>query len=134
MLNSNPKIEVRESSIEGLGVFAVERIERGEVILEWNPKRLTDEDIKNFSDLERQKYLYKENGKLCLQQEPERYVNHSCDPNSSVVGRSDVALRDIEPGEEITSDYFSQGFGFAPDKFICTCNSSKCRYRALYIG
>jgi len=33
-------------------------------------------------------------------------VNHSCDPNCGLVGAVlVVAMRDIEPGEEITFDY-----------------------------
>lgn len=131
MLELNSKIEVRNSPINGLGVFAVEKIKRGEVILVWNPKLLTDEEVGKLTDLERQKYLYIEDGKTYLQQEPERYVNHSCDPNSYVKDRSDVALRDIQPGEEITSDYFNQDSGLAPDEFICTCHSAKCRFRAV---
>ena len=35
-----------------------------------------------------------------------RLVNHSCDPNCGLVGAVIlVAMRDIEPGEEITFDY-----------------------------
>jgi hypothetical protein len=38
-----------------------------------------------------------------------RYINHSCRPNAKPVGRKGgiviVALRQIEPGEEITYDY-----------------------------
>ena len=41
--------------------------------------------------------------------EPERYVNHSCANNTGVEEFTDVAVRDILPGEEITSDYRSGG-------------------------
>lgn len=36
---------------------------------------------------------------------PERYVNHSETPNTKPVAKSDVAIRKIKAGEEITSSY-----------------------------
>jgi len=50
-------------------------------------------------------------------------MNHSCDPNTYVVGRNDVALRGIAPGEEVTSDYMDLE---APGS-ACNCGSAKCR-------
>jgi SET domain-containing protein len=38
-------------------------------------------------------------------QAPERFVNSSDCPNTKTVGESDVALRAIEKGEELTSKY-----------------------------
>ena len=62
-----------------------------------------------------------------------RWFNHSCDPNSEVLGHWDaeaqtmrawwVALRDIEVGEEITYDY---GFN-AEVAEPCACGSPLCR-------
>lgn len=130
MPESTSKVEVKESPIHGLGVFATREIKRGETILSWHPKILTPLQVEQLTETERQKYLYVENGIIYLQQEPERYVNHSCDPNSYVKDQCDIALRDIHPGEEITSNYLNQGAGSAPDKFICNCHSPKCSYRA----
>jgi SET domain-containing protein len=59
--------------------------------------------------------------------QPGRYVNHSCSPNSEVrtEGRRAfiVALRDIHPREEITYDY---DFGEGPTH-PCACGASNCR-------
>ena len=46
-----------------------------------------------------------ENGIYILLQLPERYVNHSCFPNAEAVDYCDIAIRDIEAGEEITVNY-----------------------------
>ena len=47
-----------------------------------------------------------DDGTRVLMQAPERYVNSdSSAPNTQTVGESDVAVRDISLGEEITSDY-----------------------------
>lgn len=129
--NNNTKIEIKPSPIHGLGVFAKEEIKKDEVILTWHPKLLTSKEVSELTEHEKQSYLYIENGNTYLQQEPERYVNHSCSPNSYVDHQCDIALRDIRPGEEITSDYLSQGDGAAPDKFVCHCNSSNCRHQSL---
>jgi len=56
-------------------------------------------------------------------QAPERYVNHSCNPNTKVNNFSDIAIRNIEIGEEITSDYSGQGL----EKFKCKYGSEDCK-------
>ena len=45
-------------------------------------------------------------GVIYLYSSPERYVNHSSDPNTiqNLKDKSDVAIRDIQKGEEITTD------------------------------
>lgn len=59
------------------------------------------------------------------------FINHSCDPNCgfrdgkpSVV----IAIRDIEPGEELVYDYqcMDSEAGFM-DGVQCACGSKKCR-------
>ncbi|CAN5914701.1 SET domain-containing protein-lysine N-methyltransferase [soil metagenome] len=62
-----------------------------------------------------------------------RWFNHSCEPNSEVCSEWDaandtlsawwIALRDIEPGEEILYDY-----GFAAEVAeVCHCGAKTCR-------
>ncbi|MHC5034292.1 MAG: SET domain-containing protein-lysine N-methyltransferase, partial [Planctomycetota bacterium] len=61
---------------------------------------------------------------------PERYINHSCDPNSfvrAVLGTRYVfARRDIAAGEEITYDYCVDGEG--DTVWTCNCGSDRCRH------
>lgn len=60
------------------------------------------------------------------------YVNHSCDPNSKLVICDNnldsfalfVALRDIEPGEEVTFDYGEDYYGHFD---TCLCGTNKCK-------
>lgn len=56
-------------------------------------------------------------------QPPERYMNYSCEANTAVKGRSDVALRDIIAGEEITPGYLE----LETEDFICKCGAQNCR-------
>jgi uncharacterized protein len=54
-----------------------------------------------------------------------RFVNHSCDPNCSSAGFDfEMAIRDIEPGEQLTDDY---GRLRAAADFACLCGSPRCR-------
>jgi SET domain-containing protein len=58
-----------------------------------------------------------------------RYINHSCRPNAKPVGRNGgiviVALRRIEPGEEITYDYGREYLDYFLQNGGCHCAS--CR-------
>ena len=55
------------------------------------------------------------------------YNNHSCDPNCGLHGEiTFVAIRDIEPNEELTVDYaFIDNEDYT---FECHCGSPKCRH------
>jgi uncharacterized protein len=54
------------------------------------------------------------------------FINHSCDPNVGFAGNVVlVAMRDIQPGEELTTDYalFDDYEGSMP----CQCGTRDCR-------
>lgn len=116
---------VKKSKIEGIGVFANRNFKKGETIFEWGDIALTNEELNGLSEKDRKiAFFYK--GKHHLQKTPARYINHSCDPNTKVVnGSSDVAIKEIKKGEEITSDYPD----FLPtDKVAkCNCKSENCK-------
>lgn len=116
-------IEVRRSPISGTGLFAKNFIPQGKTILAWNPKVLTKEEAAKLPEEEKSHYLYPDGDNMLWMQSPERYMNHSCDPNTYVIGRGDIASRDIRPGEEITSDYMD----LESEDFKCRCGSEKCR-------
>lgn len=116
---------MRESPIHGLGVYARRAFEAGEVVLRWDTsRRLTAGELAPLPDEER-RYTHPFDAQTTiLVQPPERYVNHSCDNNTSVRDFCDVAVRRIEPGEEVTSDYSSDGSG---SRFECCCGAKNCR-------
>jgi len=118
-------IIVKKSKINGYGVFAYKNIKAGEVIIKWDTGRtLTKKEIESLPKKEK-KYLIKiSQNKFILMQPPARYLNHSCEPNTKPSKLSDVAIKNIKRGEEITSDYTKiKGL----DNFICRCGSKKCR-------
>ena len=121
------KVEVRNSKIQGRGVYATKDIKKGEVIIVWHPKKVINlEELEKLSEEERDHTHYIGGGKYFLMGEPERFVNHSCNPNSFIgPGYKDIALKEIRKGEEITSDYSIGGTGGRRIK--CSCGSNNCR-------
>jgi SET domain-containing protein len=121
-LISKPKVEVRKSPIAGKGLFATAIIKKGETVLSWHPKELSREEADALPTSEKH-YLYPDGDTMLYMQPPERFVNHSCEPNTHVIGKNDVASRDIQLGEEITSDYMN----LETENFVCQCGSKNCR-------
>jgi len=61
--------------------------------------------------------------------EPADCFNHSCEPNLGFTGQIGlIAMRDIEPGEELRFDY-AMCDGSPYDEFECRCSSPNCRGR-----
>ncbi len=70
-------------------------------------------------------YAYKmSDDTYILEWDNTKYMNHSCNSNTlSIPIQSDIAIRDIHIGEEITEDYGRYGI----DEFCCACGDSQCR-------
>ncbi|MFH0970078.1 MAG: SET domain-containing protein [Candidatus Diapherotrites archaeon] len=118
-------IVVKESKINGKGVFASRNFKKGEIVVKWDiTHQLTKKEVDRLSENEKRFVAYAE-GKYILMQPPTRYVNHSCDANTYVDNFSHVAKRDIKKGEEITDDYSKDETpGF---EMKCTCGSKNRR-------
>ena len=119
-------IKIMKSRINGQGVFATRKIMKGEIILPWDMSIVFDR--KKLEQLPRKewKYVTSLDGKqFILLASPERFVNHSCNPNTVIKNLSDVAAHDINEGEEITADYTKEKI---PDLyFVCNCRNSNCK-------
>ena len=124
-----PKVYVKKSKIQGKGVFANMDFKARENILAIDDPHI----VKDFNELRAYQKEFQcdwlGNGKTVLMQSPERYINHSCDPNSyvkTVKGKRQVlAMRNIKKGEEITYDYVINGYYDSAIK--CRCGSKNCR-------
>ena len=123
-------LAVRQSAIEGLGVFATRPFREGETIHELDDSRIVDalHPLGAGDDARHRDYL--EAGKVVLMQLPERHINHSCDPNTYVKTidgrRLVIALHEIQPGEEVTYDYCINGGG--DTVWTCHCGAARCRH------
>ncbi len=123
-------VEVGQSSIEGLGVFAVVPFLAWECIHEINVIREVTGAAPLRADLgERIDHCDYPDGKVVLLGPPDRHINHSCDPNAFVQYQGDrcylVARRDIDAGEEITCDYNINIAGGT--SWPCHCGARRCR-------
>jgi uncharacterized protein len=116
-------IIVKKSKINKKGVFVLRDFKKGEAIFKWKPKKLTETEFAKINENEKHYTMKVGKGKYFLMQPPERFVNHSCNPNTKVKNNCDVAIRNIKKGEEITSDYKSGGIVI----FKCKCGSKDCK-------
>ncbi|GAB4028203.1 SET domain-containing protein [Spirosoma koreense] len=119
---------------KGLGLFAKRRFERGEIlwIADDIDAHIPLAQYLALDGLQRQKldiYSYLDNkNRVIIPWDEGKYVNHSCVPNSTGLQEFDnvsVALRTIEPDEEIVEDYDSYYGHF--ETFVCRCGAPNCR-------
>ncbi len=139
----------RRSPIHGNGVFATAPIARGEEVIQYKGTLMSDaeadqmygdggESGHTFLFTLNEHYIIDANRKG----NTARWINHSCEPNCRAVVEESAsgdprrdrvlieALRDIEPGEELTYDY-----GITLDVphtarlkklWKCLCGSPRC--------
>ena len=94
-----------KGNLAGTGVYANRNFKKNEVVIKYNLLPLTDKQFENLSQGEKM-FTHSHQGTIYLYSEPERFVNHSENPNTfqNLTNQCDVALRDIRKGEEITTD------------------------------
>jgi SET domain-containing protein len=113
------KTYLDRSGIHGIGLFAGEKLEKGTVIwrrspeidLLLDPAQLDRLHPEARAQIEKYTYLDRMLDKLVLCGDDARFFNHAEAPNChdfpDANGGTTVAARDIEVGEELTSDYAS---------------------------
>lgn len=117
---------LKDSNIHGKGVFATEAISKGQVILGIDDSHIIG-DPTAVPEVDRD-YIDTFDGKYVLWPEPERYINHSCEPNvylKTIDGKRKVlAIRPIQEGEELFFDYRIGGYG--EFTWECHCGAPTC--------
>src|SRR3990167_3987038 len=114
-LNSTVRCKLAPSKIDGVGVFAIRDIKKGDRVY-CRPEKQVWCNIpwgslsKLFPEVEeivKQRWASIVNGSDFLSPNSDTllilYMNHSNDPNYDVM--TDTALADIKAGEEVTEDY-----------------------------
>lgn len=96
---------IGKGNLAGKGVYANRNFKKGGIVIKYNLKQLTKGEYENLPKSEKM-FTHTHWGAINLYSEPERYVNHSQNPNTyqDLVRKCDIALRDIEKGEAITAD------------------------------
>lgn len=126
-----PKAKCKDSNIEGIGIFAIDDISKGETIAIVGGIIVPTSEIKEY---------WKRVGDFGAQlgddffivpsekEELERtgVFNHSCNPNCGLGGDIRIiAIKEIKKGEEIVMDYAM--YHSLLESFKCNCGSKKCR-------
>ncbi|MDC8783602.1 SET domain-containing protein [Roseateles koreensis] len=127
-------LTVADSVIDGLGVFAAEPIParrkigelRGEAISVREARRRAKGRARiHIVEVSETRAVDATDSKDAL-----RHINHSCAPNAQLrisQGRVEFyALRDIEPGEELSCDY---GESHHEGRLRCRCGAPNCAGR-----
>jgi SET domain-containing protein len=117
-------VAIKGSAIHGKGVYATRAFRKGETVLLWSPTYLMADEIKDLPE-EDKPYIDYVDGQPIVMGDPERFVNHSCAPNTMGGDLSDIAVRDIDEGEEITTNYAE--CHIPGGKMPCTCGTADCR-------
>lgn len=145
--NSRPRrtlaFEVRRSGIHGRGGFATRRIKPGTRIVEYAGQRIDAEtaDARYDDDAmdHHHTFLFEIDDDTFVDAgrkgNEARFINHSCDPNCAtyIQGRRIYieAVRNIQPGVELTYDYSFNRDGPLPRRwrqlYACRCGAENCR-------
>lgn len=128
----HPHSEVRRVSDGlGLGVFATRPIPRGTLVyvkdemeVELSPGEFAGLRPELRAAADRYSYI-DARGNRIISWDLAKYVNHSCEANSMSTGWGfEIALRDIEAGEEITDEY---GLFNMDEPMALACGCRECR-------
>ena len=113
------RTSLRPSSIQGLGCFAEEPIKQGQVVWQFDPRldiHILLAELSSFPEAIQEHfriYTYVEevHGQeiMVYCADLSKHVNHSDFPNLSDTpdDLQEIAVRDIEVGEELTCNYYS---------------------------
>ena len=123
----------------GLGLFATRPIKRAAHIATYRGLRISTEEA-DRREARGARYMFALNSRWTIDGSSRcnvaRYINHSCQPNAKPVGRNGgiviVALRRIEPEEEITYDYGREYIEYFFANGGCRC--ALCRKKQLAVG
>lgn len=137
------RIQVRRSGVHGKGVFAVQTISKGELIIEYKGEIIPwDEALRRHPRDPAQPnhtfYFHLEGGDVIdggVAGNASRWINHACEPNCEAEEDERrifiKALRKIKPGEELFFDYrlvIEERYTAKLKKeYACWCGHKNCR-------
>ena len=120
------------SAIEGRGLLAVAPITAGELVAIKGGHILSTAALRSLPEkLQNSEIQIADGFHLAAVDETEYepvmlFINHSCEPNVGFAGNTVlVAMRDISPGEELTTDYAL--FDDHDEVMDCHCGTPSCR-------
>jgi hypothetical protein len=132
---ASPKLEARLAAGKGRAVFCIAPIEAGEFIALFGGQLLGLGQALDLPVDQRSQCIQIEDDFVIWSAQytlsTADWINHSCDPNAGMSGQITlVALKNIEPGDEVCYDY-AMCDGSQVDEFKCCCGSKHCRGNIL---
>jgi hypothetical protein len=137
------RIQVRKSGIHGKGVFALQPLQPGDMVIEYKGEIITWAEAQarhphDPSDPNHTFYFHIDDERVIdgkVHGNAARWINHACDPNceaDEVDGRIFIkAIKPVQPGDELFYDYgliIDERYTAKLKKeFACHCGSRKCR-------
>jgi uncharacterized protein len=141
--SSGRRIQVRRSGVHGKGVFALQPIAAGDVLIEYTGEIISwPEALRRHphdpSDPNHTFYFHIDDAHVIdanVGGNASRWINHACEPNCEADERDGrvfiKALHDLMPGEELFYDYglvIQERYTPALKKsYACRCGSPSCR-------
>jgi uncharacterized protein len=147
MKKNTPKyrhlIAVRNSRIQGKGVFALQRIRKGAKIIEYVGEVITNEEAERRYDDDKSErhhtFLFELDEDTCIDAayggNISRFINHSCSPNcEALIDGKHIyifAKQNLQPGVELAYDYSydvsARRTKALLEYYACHCGSPRCR-------
>ncbi len=140
---NRPPFAKRRSRIHGVGVFATRRIRAGQMLIPYLGQILTRAEVRaRYMDDavdDPHTFLFHLGGDRYVDAGVDgndaRFINHSCDPNCEPELSDGAiwirAIRNIQPGVELTYDYALQiekrAVASRRNNYPCRCGAAKCR-------
>ena len=129
----SPKAQARPAGEKGWGSYVVEPIQAGETVAAFGGSVVPMSVLQTFSDDRQSRSIQVDTDLYLVSGEtPDAgdMLNHSCEPNCGLLGQMlVVAMRDIEPGEELSFDYKLDvnASTEAKKRYACRCGAPNCR-------
>ena len=124
----SPKLQARPKTY-GNGIFALVPLMKAELIAVFGGSIYSWDTFTALPERERSLSLQVEENLFLVPVNIDSgdYVNHCCEPNAGLLGQIVlVAMRDIQPGEEVCFDY-AMSDASPYDEFECACGAVQCR-------
>lgn len=132
-----PKLKSGKSAIHGDGVFAIQKIAKGEKVMEFGGELIPREQAFSGNYRSRSIWMIDKDFFLALpktdmQVSVDENLNHSCDANTWLDDEVTLtARREIKSGEEITLDQGTWNFednAYTDNEKPCSCGAANCRH------